>query len=89
MLKELKERLKESTPAENVKEYSIDWSDDEGINDTDHKEYLVKFCEDFWVEVKRLIDSAAEAEDPTTKVSWHLGLSGAIYSVGILCVFNC
>ena len=52
-----------------LSDYSIDWSDDRGVNSDSHKEYLEKFCADFEEKVKRLIDDASQMQEKTNQVS--------------------
>ena len=40
----------------NIFNFNIKWSDNEGINPTDHEGYLDEFCETFEREVLRLVD---------------------------------
>ena len=56
-------------PADNVRRYSIDWSENGGVSDTDHADYLKLFAADFYSQVKRLIDEAAAVEDEAVKVN--------------------
>lgn len=60
----------ETIPAENVKDYSVNWSEDNGINNKDHKDYLQLFCDDFYTKVTELIDSAAMVQKQSSNVSW-------------------
>ena len=52
-----------------LSDYSIDWSDDRGVNSESHKEYLEKFCDDFEEKVKRLIDDASQTQEKTNPVN--------------------
>ncbi|XP_067942094.1 NACHT and WD repeat domain-containing protein 2-like [Watersipora subatra] len=66
LLSKLKEKVKEALPPDNIREYEVSWSD-AGINTEAHKEYLKNFGEDFYEQVRRLIDSAVKNQDESLK----------------------
>ena len=37
---------------------TIQWSDNEGINKEEHEEYLINFCETFYIRIVQLIERA-------------------------------
>ena len=49
------ETIPELLPAENIFRFEAEWSDDEGINETQHAEYLQQFCETFKTALKHQI----------------------------------
>ena len=49
------ETIRELLPAENIFRFEAEWSDDEGINETQHAEYLQQFCETFKTALKHQI----------------------------------
>ena len=65
----LRARLRGSVESNQLTDYSIDWSDDRGVNSDSHKDYLEKFCDDFEEKVKRLIDDASQKQEKTTQVN--------------------
>lgn len=73
--------MKAQLSPDNVKEYSVEWSDKGGIDAEEHSSYLHTFCEDFYNGVTKLIDSAAASQDDSVKVCYSrwdasvLGLS--------------
>ena len=69
LLDKLRERLRGSVESNQLSDYSIDWSDDRGVNSDSHKQYLDKFCDDFEEKVKRLIDDASQMQEKTNLVS--------------------
>ena len=54
----LKNKVKEKLDPNNIIPYSIDWSDNEGINRVDHSIYLKDFTDTFYIRVTDLIDRA-------------------------------
>ena len=60
-LTDLKEQSVPSALSKNnIHHFEIDWSDNEGINTTDHADYLNRFCHIFENEIKRLVDQSMD-----------------------------
>ena len=74
MLEKLKNTVKENVSPENIREYTVNWSANGGINPEDHKDYLQTFADDFYEQVTRLVDSTVEVQDKNVKVGFILWL---------------
>ncbi|XP_076470740.1 NACHT and WD repeat domain-containing protein 2-like [Babylonia areolata] len=59
LLKTLRdERLPHALTSSNVSRFSVEWSGKEGIDEESHRAYFDAFCDKFFTDVTRLIDSA-------------------------------
>ena len=68
-LQMLKQSVRSALPAENLHEYSVQWSDEGGVNAQLHGDYLQQFCQDFYEGIKLLIDRGAASQSQFAKVS--------------------
>ena len=59
--------MREKLDADNIIPYSIDWSDNEGINKTDHRLYLKDFANMFYTRIIDLIDRAISKQSKLAK----------------------
>lgn len=51
-------QLPSTLDAGSIVHYNIEWSDEGGMNATDHADYLVKFGEEFYIRIVQLIERA-------------------------------
>ena len=68
MLSNLRDvKVHEKLDAANIIPYSIEWSDNEGINKVDHRLYLKDFANTFYVRIIDLIDRAISKQSKLAK----------------------
>lgn len=52
--------------------YSIDWTDNEGINKNEHESYLINFCDTFYTRIVDLIEKAIAKQMKITQNKYYL-----------------
>jgi len=68
MLSNLRDvKVHEKLDAANIIPYSIEWSDNEGINKVDHRLYLKDFADTFYTRIIDLIDRAISKQSKLAK----------------------
>jgi hypothetical protein len=51
-------KVPEKLVSTSIINYSIDWTDNEGINKNEHESYLINFCDTFYDRIVDLIEKA-------------------------------
>ncbi len=62
LLEEMKTKISTNLGDSNMFHFSVPWSDDNGVNDRDHSEYLAEFCSTFEEAVLKLIEKGVWSE---------------------------
>ena len=60
-------KVPEKLDAASIIPYSIEWSDNEGINKVDHAAYLKEFAETFYTRIVELIERAISRQMKLTQ----------------------
>ena len=69
MLGHMKDKIQNALSKENKFEFTVPWSDQGGINETDHAKYLDDLCVKFESSVTRLIDKHMDSQHPSAPES--------------------
>ena len=65
LLSNLKSRIEATLPSSNIHKFNVQWSQNGGMNESEHAGYLESFCEAFECSVKELVDRGVSKRTDT------------------------